>query len=90
MQEETATQSQTFETLSKTVYVRVDSCKVKTGPGEEYETAGMLGLLEELWVTGKVTDQDGTEWYRILPPKILGRECLPEGEYYVSAEHVKE
>lgn len=80
----------TLEEMSGTVYVRVDSCKVKKGPGEEYETVGTLGLLEELWVTGRVTDLNGTEWYQIAAPQILERELLPEGAYYVQAEHVKE
>ncbi len=79
-----------LEDMSGTVYVRVDSCKVKKGPGEEYETVGTLGLLEELWVTGRVTDSNGTEWYQIMVPNVLEREPLPEGVYYVQAEHVKE
>lgn len=77
------------EPFSETMYVRVDGCKIKKGPGEEYETAGTLGLLAELYVTGRTTDAKGEEWYQITAPKTLEYGCLPEGNYYIKAEQVK-
>lgn len=77
------------EPLSETMYVRVDGCKIKKGPGEEYETAGTMGLLAELYVTGRTTDAKGEEWYQIAAPKTLEYGCLTEGDYYIKAEQVK-
>lgn len=77
------------EPLAETMYVRVDGCKVKKGPGEEYETAGTLVLLEELWVTGKTTDENGTEWYQIAAPKTIAHDRFLEENYYIRAEYVK-
>lgn len=77
------------EAFQATAYVRVDNCKIKTGPGKEYETAGTLGLLEMLRVTGKALDSEGKEWYRIDAPDILEKEKLTEGSYYILAEQVR-
>lgn len=77
------------EDFQTTAYVRVDNCKIKNGPGEAYETAGTLGLLEKLRVTGRVTDSSGKEWYRIDAPRILEKEKLTEESYYILAELVK-
>lgn len=77
------------EDFAANAYVRVDNCKIKKGPGEEYETAGTLGLLEELRVTGRVKDSDGKEWYQIDAPRILEKEKLTEESYYILAEQVK-
>lgn len=77
------------EPLAETMYVRVDGCKIKKGPGEKYETAGTLGLLEKLRVTGMTTDVEGTDWYRISAPRTLEKGGLPDGDYYIKAELVK-
>lgn len=74
----------TVEPLAETLYVRVDGCKVKKGPGEKYETVGTLVLLEELRVTGKTTGENGEEWYQIVLPE------MPEygSPAYIKAEEV--
>lgn len=76
--------------LTGTAYVRVDGCKIKNGPGKEYETAGTLGLLEELRVTGETRDKSGEEWYRIAAPKTLENGSLPEGDYYIEKSQVRQ
>lgn len=76
--------------LTGTAYVRVDGCKIKNGPGKEYETAGTLVLLEELRVTGETKDKSGEEWYRIAAPKTLENGSLPEGDYYIEKSQVRQ
>lgn len=79
----------TVEPFTEIMYVRVDGCKIKMGPGERYETAGTLLLLEELQVTGKAMDENGTEWYQIAAPKTAEHGRLLAGNYYIKAEYVK-
>lgn len=81
-------ESWTVEPLAETMYVRVDGCKVKKGPGEKYETVGTLVLLEELRVTGKTTGENGEEWYQIVSPERPEYGSPAEESCYIKAEEV--
>ena len=53
--------------MSKTMYVKVDSLNVRSGPGTEYSRLGALKKADEVKITGK-TDA----WYRIKYRKSDG------------------
>lgn len=89
-QENADSETWKVEPFAETVYVRVDGCKLKKGPGEKYETAGTLVLLEKLQATGKITDENGEEWYQISLPEPQKEDCQTGTDFYIKAEQVKQ
>ncbi len=73
------------EELNSVMYVNTENCRIRTGPGETYDTENLLAKGESVIVTAKVLDSDNNAWFRIDPQSLPDDMKLSDGEYYILA-----
>jgi lipoprotein-anchoring transpeptidase ErfK/SrfK len=61
---------------------------MRSGPGTDFPSTGLLRNGMILKVAGTVKDADGNEWYKIVYDEWLRYPERVVGDYYVSAKHV--
>lgn len=74
------------EELAETGFVNRETVRIRKGPGEEYETAGLLPCGEQVQISGKTENADGVVWYRIALPDFVEETELSARGYFVRGD----
>lgn len=78
------------EELDSVMYVNRENCRIRTGPGEWYDTENLLAKGESVTVTERVYDSENNAWCKIDPQSLPADIKLSGEEYYILSSLLSE
>lgn len=70
----------------QTMYVSADTCRVRAGAGEEFDTVGLLAKEEQVVAVEATTGEGDQIWYRIDKTSLPEDLDLPADECYIRSD----